>query len=48
MYAVEHDSPLYYASESLVIRARNVLCPLKPTVRSEFVKFLKDGLLAEL
>ncbi len=29
-------SPLYYASESLVIHAENINIPLKPTVRSEF------------
>ncbi len=36
LLSVEHDSPLYYSSESLVIHAQNVNSPLKPTVRSEF------------
>ena len=36
VYPVGHYSPLYYASESLVIHAENINSPLKPTVRSEF------------
>ncbi len=34
--AVAHDSPICYASESLVIHAENINSLLKPTVRSEF------------